>query len=76
MAKKQGTVHLPVEVWAQVDDLHGYFGDSRGEVIAYALRSWFGTSQREIQEQKARIDALKDRIDELNKTQESSTPSE
>lgn len=46
--KKQATVYIPIEIWAQVEDLKGYFGDSPSEVVTYGLRTWFATSEREI----------------------------
>ena len=58
MAKKQRTILLPPEVWAQIDDLEGYFGGSPAEIITHILRIWFANNQREIRETKARIDEL------------------
>lgn len=58
MAKQQRTILLPPEVWAQVDDLEGYFGGSAAEIITHILRIWFANNQREIRETKARIDEL------------------
>jgi hypothetical protein len=60
-AKGQYTLRLSDELWAQIDDLEGYFGDNRAEVLTYILRNWFSTNQREIDEQKASIDRLKNR---------------
>lgn len=65
MAKIQFSISLSPEVWAQVDDLIPYFGESRGEVITYALNVWWGSHEREIQERKVRIDALKPRIEKF-----------
>ena len=65
MAKIQNSVGLSPEVWAQVDDAIPYFGESRGEVITHALNVWFGGHRKEIEEQRAKIDALKPRIEEL-----------
>ena len=58
MAKPQRSISLPPEVWAQLDDLEGYFGDSPAEIITHILRIWFANNQREIRETKARIDEL------------------
>ena len=57
MPKIQQSVSLPPEVWVQIDDLIGYFGESRGEVITYALSVWFRTHGKEIQDERLRIDA-------------------
>lgn len=59
MPKQQRTISLSPEVWAQVDDLENYFGDSPAEVITHILRIWFANNQREIRETKARIDELR-----------------
>lgn len=54
MAKKdQVSIRLSPELWAQVDDLDGYFGNGRSEVIAFILRSWFSKNQPEITDTKA-----------------------
>jgi hypothetical protein len=58
MPKNQASIRLSPELWAQVDDLDGYFGNGRSEVIAFILRSWFSKSQPEITDTKARIDVL------------------
>jgi len=58
MAKQQRTILLPPEVWAQVDDLEGYFGDSPAEIITHILRIWFANNQPEITATKTRIDGL------------------
>ena len=58
MPKEQRTISLGPEVWAQIDDLEGYFGDSPAEIITFILRTWFAGNQREITETKARIDGL------------------
>ena len=58
MQKNQESVRLSPEVWAQVDDLIGCFGDSQSEVIAYVLRTWFSQNQTEIRDTKARVDGL------------------
>ena len=58
MPKQPRTISLPPEVWAQIDDLENYFGDSPGEVITHILRIWFANNQREIGDTKARIDDL------------------
>ena len=58
MVKAQESVRLSPEVWAQVNDLISYFGDSPSEVIAYVLRTWFSQNQPDIRDTKARIDAL------------------
>ena len=52
------TLRLSDELWAQVDDLRGYFGDDRPEVMTYILRNWFSTNQAKINEQKAAIDKV------------------
>ena len=58
MTKDQESVRLSPELWAQVEDLDGYFGDGKSEVMAFILRSWFSTNQTEIRDTKARIDQL------------------
>jgi len=65
VAKIQSSVTLSPEVWAQIDALIPYFGESRGEAIAHALNIWFGKHGQDIREQKERIDALKPQIDAL-----------
>ncbi len=65
MPKIQNSVSLSPEVWAQVDDLVPYFGESRGEVITHALNIWFGSYEQEIRDRKTRIDALKPQIEKL-----------
>ena len=57
--KPQESIRLSTELWAQVDDLDGYFGNGKSEVIAFILRSWFSQNQTEIRDTKARIDGLK-----------------
>lgn len=69
-SKKQRTVYLSPSLWAQVDDLIGYYGDNAHEVLAQVLNSWFSAHQREIAETKARIDALKPQIDVIKKQAE------
>jgi hypothetical protein len=64
-SKKQRTVYLSPSLWAQVDDLTGYYGDTLHEVLAHALNNWFSGHQREIAETKARIDALKPQIEAI-----------
>jgi len=59
MAKPQYTLRLSSELWAQIDDLRGYFGDDRPEVMTYILRNWFSTNQRHLNEQKAAIDKVR-----------------
>ena len=62
MAKDQESVRLSPEVWAQVNDLIGSFGDTQSEVISYVLRTWFSQNQPEIRDTKARIvDLMKPR---------------
>ena len=56
--KKQRTIYLSPSVWAQVDDLINYFGDSQHEVLAHVLNDWFSRHQDEITTTKARIDGL------------------
>lgn len=56
--KPQATIRLSSELWAQVDDLKGYFGDDRPEILTYILRNWFSTNQRALEEQKAAIDRV------------------
>ena len=56
--KNQESIRLSPELWAQVDDLDGYFGSGKSEVIAFILRSWFSQNQAEIRDTKARIDTL------------------
>ena len=65
MAKIQQSVSLPPEVWVQIDELIGYFGESRGEVIAHALNFWFRTHGAEIHDERRRIDALRPKIDKF-----------
>jgi hypothetical protein len=61
MARKdQQTIRLSAELWAQLDDLKGYFGEDRPAVLTYILRNWFSTSQAQINEQKAAIDRIKE----------------
>jgi hypothetical protein len=56
LAKKpQYTLRLSREIWAQIDDLKGYFGDDRPEICTYILRNWFSTNQQTIEEHKAAI---------------------
>jgi hypothetical protein len=56
--KDQYTLRLSGELWAQIDDLEGYFGDNRAEILTYILRNWFSTNQRQITEQKESIDRV------------------
>lgn len=56
--KDQVSIRLSAEVWAQVDDLDGYFGNGRSEVTGFILRSWFSQNQAEIRDTKSRIDSL------------------
>jgi hypothetical protein len=63
MPKFQQSISLPPEVWVQVDDLVGYFGESRGEVITHVLNIWFRNHGAEIRDEKLRIDALRPKID-------------
>jgi hypothetical protein len=56
--KPQRSVRLSIELWAQVDDIINYFGDSHSEVIAFILRDWFKANQPQIRETKGRIDQL------------------
>ncbi len=56
--KRQESVRLSRDLWAQIDDLDGYFGDGKSEVITFVLRSWFSQNQPEIRDTKARIDGL------------------
>jgi len=65
MPKIQQSVSLPPEVWVQLDDLIGYFGESRGEIITHALNIWFRTHGTEIQDERRRIDALRPKIDKF-----------
>ena len=58
MPKQQRTILLPPEVWAQIDDLEGYFGGSAAETITHILRVWFTNNQSEIRATKTRIDEL------------------
>jgi hypothetical protein len=62
MPKKQRTIHLSPLLWAQIDDLVNYFGDSPNEVLARLLTDWFDQHQARISEVKARIDRLEPRI--------------
>ena len=56
MAQKDPyTLRLSDELWEQIDDLKGVFGDDRPEVLTYILRNWFSTNQRTIEEQRAAI---------------------
>ncbi len=56
--KNQYTLRLSSELWAQIDDLRGYLGDNRPEIMTYILRNWFSTNQKQIEQQKAAIDRL------------------
>jgi hypothetical protein len=49
------TLRLSDELWEQIDDLIGFFGDDRPEIMTYILRNWFSTNQRTIDEQKTAI---------------------
>jgi hypothetical protein len=60
--KKQRTIYLSPSLWAQVDDLIDYYGDSQHEILAHILNNWFSEHQREIAETKTRIDGLKPEI--------------
>jgi hypothetical protein len=62
MPKKQRTIHLSALLWAQIDDLVNYFGDSQNEVLARLLTEWFDEHQDHIAETKGRIDRLEPRI--------------
>jgi hypothetical protein len=62
MPKKQRTIHLSPLIWAQVEDLVNYFGDSPNEVIARLLNEWFDEHQDRVAEMKARIDRLEPHI--------------
>ena len=65
--KKQRTIYLSPSIWAQIDDLVNYYGDSPSEVLTQTLNDWFSTHQREITETKARIDGLGSKIDVIRK---------
>jgi hypothetical protein len=73
MPKKQRTIHLSPLLWAQVDDLVNYFGDSPNEVIARLLSDWFDEHQDRIIEVKARIDRLEPRIVAIREQAENET---
>ena len=60
-------MYLSPSLWAQIDDLIGYYGDSPHEVLAQVLNNWFSGHQREIAETKTRVDALKPRIEAIQK---------
>jgi hypothetical protein len=60
--KKQRTIYLSPSLWAQVDDLIGYYGDTQHEVLAQLLNDWFSEHQTEIGQTKARIDGLAPKI--------------
>lgn len=62
MPKKQRTIHLSPLLWAQIDDLVNYFGDTPNEVLARVLTEWFDEHQTHITEVKERIDRLEPRI--------------
>lgn len=62
MPKKQRTIHLSPILWAQIDDLVNYFGDSPNEVLTRLLTEWFDEHQAHIDEVKGRIDRLEPRI--------------
>ena len=60
MARKdQYTLRLSPELWAQVDDLRGYFGKDRPEILTYILLSWFMSNRRQIEEQKQAVNKLR-----------------
>ena len=65
--KKQRTIYLSPSIWAQVDDLINYYGDTQHEVLAQLLNNWFSGHQREITETKARIDGLGSKIEVIRK---------
>ena len=56
--KPQYTLRLSSELWAQVDDLKGYFGDDRPEILTHILRDWFLKNRHAIEEQKEAINRL------------------
>jgi len=58
LAKPAYTLRLSAEIWAQIDDLKGYFGDDRPEICTYIFRRWFSENQQTIADQKAAIDKL------------------
>lgn len=63
--KKQRTIYLSPSIWAQIDDLINYYGDSQHEVLAQILNNWFSEHQSEIAQTKARIDGLGSKIAEI-----------
>ena len=65
--KKQRTIYLSASLWAQIDDLINYYGDSQHEILAHILNNWFSGHQGEITETKARIDGLKPEINVIRK---------
>lgn len=65
MPKIQQSVSLSPETWVQIDDLLGYFGESRGEIITHALNIWFRSHAKEIQDERQRIDALRPKVDKF-----------
>jgi hypothetical protein len=73
VAKKQRTIHLSPILWAQIDDLVNYFGDSPNEVLTRILNDWFDEHQPHIAETKARIDQLQPRIVAIREQAEKET---
>jgi hypothetical protein len=63
--KIQRTVYLSASLWAQIDDLIEYYGDSQSEVLTQILNEWFSDNQGAITDRKARIDGLRGRIQAL-----------
>lgn len=49
-------------MWVQIDEQVSYFGESRGEVITYGMNIWFRGHAKEIQEERARIEALRPKV--------------
>jgi hypothetical protein len=60
MARKpKYNLGLSQELWALIDDLKGYFGEGRPEIMTYILRNWLSTNQTQISEMKAAVHQAK-----------------
>lgn len=66
MSKLGRTARLPPYLWAQVLELIGVFGETRGEVLTFIITDWLGNNQTKINDARDRISKLEDKIKALS----------
>lgn len=63
--KQQRSIRLSLFLWAQIDDLIEFYGDSDSEVLTHIVTDWLSENRADVTAQKRIIDELQPKIQAL-----------